>query len=187
MERVKRQKPGKKDAAHPLASSTIRAGLAKIDRSTLDGLRNYALLSIAVNTGRRVSELAGLRYKHLHRDGNTCVVEFDHCKGNKHFTNRLQAKTTRALYVYLETIYPGQRGGATALHDSLVANSRIERVLSQREVKNHAQFDNSPLTSNWYWWRIVILSIILNFSIYGPRSIFEFAANTENAAEPEVV
>jgi site-specific recombinase XerD len=108
MERVKRQKPGKKDATHHLASSTVAAGLAKIDRSTPEGLRDYALLSLALATGRRASEIAGLHYKHLHRDGNTCVVDFDQCKGKKSFTNRLEAKTTNALYTYLESIYRGQ-------------------------------------------------------------------------------
>ncbi len=44
----------------------------------------------------------------MRRDGNTCIVEFERCKGNKHFTNRLEAKTTTALYAYLETVYPGQ-------------------------------------------------------------------------------
>lgn len=108
MERVRRQKPGKKDAAHHLTSSTIKAGLHKIDRSMPEGLRDYALLSIALATGRRVSEIAGLRYKHLHRDGNMCVVDFDNCKGKKSFTNRLEVNTTRALYAYLESVYPGQ-------------------------------------------------------------------------------
>jgi site-specific recombinase XerD len=108
MERVKRQKLGKKDAAHHLTSSTVKSGLAKIDRSTPGGLRDYALLSVALATGRRASEIAGLRYKHLHRDGNTCVVDFDNCKGKKFFTNRLAPKTTRALYAYLESVYPGQ-------------------------------------------------------------------------------
>jgi site-specific recombinase XerD len=108
MERVKRQKLGKKDAAHHLASSTIKSGLAKIDRSMPEGKRDYALLSIALATGRRASEIAGLRYKHLHRDGNTCVVDFDNCKGKKSFTNRLAPKTTSALYAYLESVYPGQ-------------------------------------------------------------------------------
>jgi site-specific recombinase XerD len=108
IERVKRQKVGKKEhAARPLASSTVKAGLAQIDRSTPAGLRDYALLSVALATGRRVSELAGLRYKHLHREGNTCVVDFDRMKGKKTGNNRLEVKTTRALYAYLEAVYPG--------------------------------------------------------------------------------
>jgi len=108
MERVRRQKLGKKDAAHPLASSTVKSGLARIDRSTPEGLRDYALLSVALATGRRVSEIAGLRYKHLRRDGNTCVVDFDRLKGKKSGTNRLAPRTTGALYAYLESVYPGQ-------------------------------------------------------------------------------
>ncbi len=108
IERVKRQKVGKKDAARPLSSATVQAGLAKIDRSTPEGLPDYALLSVAFATGRRVSELAGLSYKHLHKDGDTCIIDFDNCKGKKSFTNRLAPKTTRALYAYLESIYPGQ-------------------------------------------------------------------------------
>src|SRR2546430_11279426 len=107
-ELIDQKKLGKKDAAHHLASSTIKSGLAKIDRSTPEDLRDYALLSIALATGRRASEIAGLRYKHLHRDGNTALVDFDNCKGKKSFINRLPPKTTRALYAYLEAVYPGQ-------------------------------------------------------------------------------
>jgi integrase len=36
------------------------------------------------------------------------VLDFDHCKGKKSFTNRLGTKTTTALYVYLDTVYPCQ-------------------------------------------------------------------------------
>jgi len=108
VERVKRRVVRSKNAAHPIAGSRVKSGLQQIDRSTTEGLRDYALLSVALATGRRISEIAGLRYKHLRREGNTCLVEFERCKGNKHFTNRLEAKTTTALYAYLETIYPGQ-------------------------------------------------------------------------------
>ena len=97
-----------KNAARPIAGTHIKSGLQDIDRSTPEGLRDYALLSVALATGRRVSEIAGLRYKHLHRDGDTCIIEFERCKGNKHFINRLEAKTTTALYAYLEIVYPGQ-------------------------------------------------------------------------------
>ncbi len=65
---IDQKKLGKKDAAHHLASSTIKSVLAKIDRSTPEDLRDYVLLSTALTTGRRASEIAGLRYKHLHRD-----------------------------------------------------------------------------------------------------------------------
>jgi len=41
-------------------------------------------------------------YKHLHRDGSTCILDFDRLKGKKSGTNRLAPKTTAALYAYLE-------------------------------------------------------------------------------------
>jgi len=47
IERLDPRKVGKKDAARPLADSQVKAGLAKIDRSTVEGLRDYALLSIS--------------------------------------------------------------------------------------------------------------------------------------------
>ncbi len=108
IERVKRRVVRSKNAARPITGSRVKSGLQQIDRSTPEGLRDYALLSVALATGRRVSEIAGLRYKHLRRDGNTCIVEFERCKGNKHFMNRLEANTTQALYTYLEAVYPGQ-------------------------------------------------------------------------------
>ena len=108
MERVKRRVVRSKNAARPIAGTRVKSGLSQIDRSSPSGLRDYALLSVALATGRRVSEIANLRYKHLHHDGDTCIIEFERCKGNKHFMNRLEVKTTSALYAYLETVYPGQ-------------------------------------------------------------------------------
>lgn len=105
IERIKRRKPGTKDAARHLPAGRVKIGLASIDRSTPEGLRDYALLSIALATGRRVSELAGLRYKHLQKTGATCIVYWERCKGNKQMQDELPEKTTRALYTYLHAVY----------------------------------------------------------------------------------
>ncbi len=48
-------------AAEPIAPEMVERGLDAIDRKTDEGLRNYALLAVALATGRRASELAGLR------------------------------------------------------------------------------------------------------------------------------
>src|SRR5260370_7870689 len=47
-------------AAEPIAPETVERGLNAIDRKTDEGLRNYALLAVALATGRRPSELARL-------------------------------------------------------------------------------------------------------------------------------
>lgn len=105
IERVERRVIRKEEAAHHLASSAVKTGLASIDRSTLEGKRDYALLAVALETGRRVSELAGLRYGHMQKHGNTCTVTWVRCKGNKQMTDELPERTTKALYEYLHAHY----------------------------------------------------------------------------------
>lgn len=96
---------GPKNAAHPIDSSGVKSGLKQIDRSTVEGKRDYAILSIALATGRRVSELANLRYGHIQKQGETALIIWERCKGGKKMTDVLQAKTTDALYEYLYAVY----------------------------------------------------------------------------------
>ncbi len=70
---IKRRPRITHDAASPLEIPEIAAYLAAIDRETLEGLRDYALLSVALTTGRRVSELAGLRWSHLRFVGKKII------------------------------------------------------------------------------------------------------------------
>jgi integrase/recombinase XerD len=44
----------------------MKRHLADIDRTTLEGARDYALLSVALLTGRRRAELVGIRWSSLH-------------------------------------------------------------------------------------------------------------------------
>lgn len=96
---------GPKNAAHPIDPSGVKSGLTQIDRSTVEGKRDYAILSIALATGRRVSELANLRYGHIQKQGETALIIWERCKGGKKMTDVLQAKTTDALYEYLSAVY----------------------------------------------------------------------------------
>ena len=106
IKRVERRSNHRKEhAARPIPPATIKEGLASIDRSTTEGKRNYLLLALALATGRRVSELAGLRYGHIQKQGTTAVVQWVRCKGNKGATNVLTEKMTRFLYEYLFAVY----------------------------------------------------------------------------------
>ncbi|SRR5258708_38036014 len=58
---VKRRPVQAYSAALPIEPDTVEQGLDRIDRQSLEGLRNYALLAVALYTGRRAAELAGLR------------------------------------------------------------------------------------------------------------------------------
>jgi integrase/recombinase XerC len=98
------------DRAYSLTPASVKRGLSSIDRSTLTGKRDYALLSLALSTGRRVSEIANLRYGHVQREGNKAVIQWVRCKGNKQMVDVIEEKTTKALYDYLYAAYGAQFG-----------------------------------------------------------------------------
>jgi site-specific recombinase XerD len=105
IERVARRVVRSKDAARPLSREQVQAGLAKVDRSTPEGQRDYALLVVALATGRRVSEIAGLHLRDLQFVSGCCHVYWARTKGNKQMQDLLRERATAALYVYLQTIY----------------------------------------------------------------------------------
>jgi integrase len=106
IETIKRDRKGKKEAARPMQEQEVKIGLEKIDRSTPVGMRDYALLLVALNTAHRAFELAGIRLKHLHFIGETCAIEWERNKGDKQMDDSLlPAKITHPLVIYLEAIY----------------------------------------------------------------------------------
>jgi integrase/recombinase XerC len=76
-----RPRKGPKNPAHALPADFIKEQFAAIDTSTLIGKRDLALLAVALTTGRRVSELAGLRLGHISRQGQQTHVVWVRCKG----------------------------------------------------------------------------------------------------------
>lgn len=101
-------------AAMPLDAGDVAARLAAIDRSTLAGLRDYALLAVALHTGRRLAELAGLRWGHVRLDGSRGRVTLDwpRAKGGKVMRDALPAAVGDALLRWLRAVYGVQLGPA---------------------------------------------------------------------------
>jgi integrase len=89
----------------PLDAGDVKHKLNAIDRSMLVGQRDYALLSVALKTGRRLSELAGLRWADLLITGAQVTLTFRHAKGGKVMADKLTAQTSKALLEYLYTVY----------------------------------------------------------------------------------
>lgn len=110
LERVRPRTIRKKQAARPLSTSRVKKGLSAIDRETLEGKRDYTLLALALATGRRASELAALRYRHIQKNGETCTIVWERCKGNKEMMDVLPARTTTLLYDYLYAVYGAELG-----------------------------------------------------------------------------
>jgi site-specific recombinase XerD len=97
------RRPANSVHAPVLDNDDIGAQLAKIDRATLAGLRDYALIAVALTTGRRAAELAGLRFGDVERKSRKRIIlHFRHCKGGKQMEDELPDKTAKVLMEYLE-------------------------------------------------------------------------------------
>lgn len=105
IKRVERWKDTRPNKAHAMSAEHIKKSLASIDRITLEGKRDYILLSIALTTGRRVAEMANLHYGHIQMQGNVAVILWERCKGNKEKQDALSPKLTQSLFEYLHEVY----------------------------------------------------------------------------------
>ncbi|BCL84691.1 tyrosine-type recombinase/integrase [Ktedonobacteria bacterium brp13] len=100
-----------------LSEEQVQQALAKIDRSTLLGQRNYTLLLILLNTGGRVGQIQKLTRGALYLSPSRVVtVVFRHMKGNKASEQVLDPRVSAVLLTYLETLYdqPVERIDAAA-------------------------------------------------------------------------
>jgi integrase len=88
-----------------LDAATVRQRLKMIDRATLAGRRDYALLAVALQTGRRVSELAALRWGDLTLSRERIGLTWQRAKGGKVLRDNLPAEVSQVLLAYLHTLY----------------------------------------------------------------------------------
>ena len=108
IESVKKRPVQAYAAASPIEPETVEQGLENINRATLQGLRDYAILATALATGRRAHELVTLRFEHISIAGKKeqrVTLTFAHCKGNKQMRDRLDVETSA---VWLEYLHDGQ-------------------------------------------------------------------------------
>lgn len=94
--------------ASALAYKEVKNNLAAIDRAQSVGKRDYALLSVALQTGRRLSELASLRRSNLKFEGATITIHWHRTKGGKAMSDRLPQPLSRALAEWLSSYYGNQ-------------------------------------------------------------------------------
>src|SRR5215470_15592384 len=78
IEAVDRAKVQEYAYAEPLDEETVHAALAAIDQSTMRGARDYALLSVLLQTARRVQEVASLQWQHVSMRRGKARLTFEH-------------------------------------------------------------------------------------------------------------
>lgn len=124
MKHIKRPKVQEYAAVLPLDGDELVTRLTAIDKSTLQGKRDYILLVIGVLTGRRASELVGLRWRHVKTTGKKVMLTFEHCKGNKVMRDTLDQETSAMFMSYLHTVYGQQLASLSADAPIWVSYSR---------------------------------------------------------------
>lgn len=111
IDRVDRSKVQAYAGATPLQVEQTAPALATIDRSTLRGKRDYALLAILLSTGRRLSEVCELTISNIEWQASKATLTFEHCKGGKTMRDTLASSVSSALAEWITAFY-GK--GATA-------------------------------------------------------------------------
>jgi integrase len=104
IEQIERRKVQDYVSARPLFRDQIAAALAKIDRKTLAGIRDYALILLLLGTGRRGSEVRLLRWKDVQVHDGEITIYF-HCKGGKILPDTLDPRVAHAMFEYLRTMF----------------------------------------------------------------------------------
>lgn len=112
--------------ALPLDYAELKAKLAAIDRRELVGQRDYAILAVALQTGRRLSEVAALVRGDLKLGANGKItVTWQRAKGGKVTVDTLPVAVSKALIEWLGAYYKAEIG-------KLVASTPIWVSLSRR-------------------------------------------------------
>jgi len=133
LDRVERARVQAYAHATALTPSDVQAKLQGIDRSTLDGLRDYALLVVGMSTGRRANELAALRWKHVTTTPRVVLV-WARTKGGKTMRDEVEPRVGRTLLAYLYAVYGnaiGQLAPNTPIWVSFSPRNRGEAISAQ--------------------------------------------------------
>ena len=110
IDRVDRRSVQAYASAVPIDKVALRTRLKAIEREDAAGQRDYALLAIYVNTGRRLSEVAALTWSDIHQAGDRTTLHFRHAKGGKVMSDTLPAGISKALMTWLASCYGAQLG-----------------------------------------------------------------------------
>ena len=105
-----REKVQEYASAQALDTDDVSAALAGIDQGTRSGARDYAILSVLLQTGRRAQEVATLQWQHMSIHKGRARLTFAHAKGDEVMLDDVPAPVTHALLRWLHRWYGAQLG-----------------------------------------------------------------------------
>lgn len=159
---AKLDKEHKKDY---LTSRQVKTILGKVDRSSLQGLRDYAVLALMITGGLRTIEVSRADVGDLRAAGDNTVL-YIQGKGRDEKTEyvKIDAKVEEAIRDYLKA--RGSAAQTEPLFASLSNNSKGQRMSTRAIsgiVKSHLQaagFDSEKLTAHSLRHTAVTLSLL---------------------------
>lgn len=114
-------------AAHYMRQDDMADKIKAIDTSTVEGKRDKALISLALVTGRRVTEIINLNWEDISITGHTMIVTWKRCKGAKVMTDEIKPKTAATLFEYLREVYGEKLENIRSVSPVFVSRSNNNR------------------------------------------------------------
>lgn len=136
IELVERRKVQSYGSATPLSISTVGKVLRSINRSQLQGKRDYALLALAFTTGRRLAELAAMRVGDVQVEDARVTVLWPRAKGAKTMRDAVSSAVGNALLDYLRAFYGDALDTIQPVWVSLAHDGTYGKQLSERSIAN---------------------------------------------------
>lgn len=120
----------------PLDANEVKRRLKLIDRSDPMGARDYAMLAIFFQTGRRLAEVVNLHWRDVQIQGEKMTLTF-HCKGNKTMMDTMPPGVSKSVIAWLEKAYGSlELLPETPLWISFTRRSQSRIGLTMRSVPN---------------------------------------------------
>ncbi|GCE15092.1 tyrosine-type recombinase/integrase [Tengunoibacter tsumagoiensis] len=91
----------------PLEPLEVARLIKAIDRTTGKGARDYAMIAIFFQTGRRLSEVIALRWHNINLQGKDrkITITFEKCKGGKTMRDTIPTTVSQALLEWMGVAY----------------------------------------------------------------------------------
>jgi integrase len=139
IEQLDRAKVQEYAHAEALDGDMVYAALQRIDQRDVKGARDYAILSVLLQTGRRAQEVASLQWQHVRIHNGRATLTFEHCKGDEVMIDELPAPVTNALLRWLHAYYGASLDKVSpeaALWVSLARDASYGRQLGYQSINN---------------------------------------------------
>lgn len=133
---VKRSKVDAYAGAKAFQPQEVKEHLQAIETDTALGKRDYSLLHILFNTGRRVQDVLSLTWKNVRvSKGGIVTLGFEHMKGGKKRSMTLDKRVSDLLLAYLHEVYGSALGSLDQSSPIWVNMSTLPGNAKQKELE----------------------------------------------------